>query len=295
MGKAINLKTLNRFIQYPYLIMGWDSWQKKNNLPPSVRQYSVYRMISASLIELVPLPPSLVEDNPMPGGGESRESTRSIYQFCTYSEDWVSPFTKGCVKSLREIIQALEALGLLLPEYWELKDSKDISRKSLRFGAECAYNLLNENFYIKRGQRTMAKNGAVAEVETVDTEATNKPKPHVTLRNECYSEMTQATEVSLYGLKIVYDYLARTAGSADKGVELLTLFDGHINSKKTTYSGMAEPATIGEFISHLRNWNFAEEAIQLSTSKILEEAQDSFDLEAALAQVNGETAKTASK
>ena len=290
MPRAISLKILNKFVEYPYLVLGWGAWTN-TSYPTHIRQYSMYKMLRDDLVELIPLPPTLIEDISMPDG----QSTRCLYQNCIYSEEWVSPFEKGCVKSIREVVQALEAMGLLLPEYWEVNSSggkgRNINRTLLQSTSLCAYNLLSVDYRIKRGNKIMAakSNGAVAVAETEDTEEKPKRRSGPTVMNAVYSEMTRAEEVSLQGLKIIYDYLERACGSTRDGVELLTLFDKHINSKKTTYSGMAEPATVSEFIAHLRNWNTPEEAVQLMTAGILEEAQNSFDLESALTQIKTST------
>jgi hypothetical protein len=287
MSKAISVSTLNRFVAYPYLVLGWGKLQGVS-YPNRVRQYSVYKMISPSLVELLPLPPSLIEDVIMPSG----ISTRLIYNLCTGSMEWQSPFLKGCLKSMREVIQALESLGLLLPEYWQTSSeggkAKNISLEMLRESSACAYNLVIEagNFQIKRGKKIMAtKNGVIALVEEVDEDVKPRRKSGISLMNECYVELTRGERVTAYGLKLIYDYLSRTLGSVSTGIDLLARFDAHINSSSRHYEGIPEKVTISEFMSFMRQWGVPAPAIELSTSKILEESQNSFDLEGALEEI----------
>ena len=132
----------------------------------------------------------------------------------------------------------------------------------------------------------MAKsNGAVVEVEAPESEDKPKRKSGISLMNEVYSEMTRAESPSLDGLKIIYGYLERACGGTENGLKLVALFSEHINSEKRQYDGIPQPATISEFINFMRQWNFPEEAIIMSTQSILEEAQDSFDLDAALTEI----------
>ena len=281
MAKALSLQNLNRFLEYPYVVMGYKQYSNENT-NPSMRTYSLYQMRNHSLLELVPLPIQFIEETEMIG---NFQSARLIYQNCILSGEWGLPFSRGCVKLTRELVPALTELGVLKPQYFEALGESDnlrsASRVLLRSLGDCAYDMLEPDYIIKRGNGIMSKNGtAVLEPETGSKPKTSRGN---TKMSALYGLIRQ-DEATGESLNTFEWYLSKQFGSIEIAVYVLKEFNAHLNASTFTIPGIDKELSVDHKVAAMRALGVSEGDIEDKVMEDREEAAGTFDLEKAIAK-----------
>lgn len=251
-----------------------------------MRTYSLYEMTNHSTLELVPLPIAFIEETESKSGFNS---SRVEYQKCIQSGDWVSPFSRGCVKIYKELIPALIELEILKDEYFEAtKDGVNldgVSRTLLQSLGDCAYNFLEPNYIIRRGNLTMSKNGTA--VLDQETEEKTKTRRGNTKMSELYGLIRQdeATGESLNSFEW---YLSKQFGDIRVACRVLEAFNEHLNMSTFSIPGIDKELSADSKVQAMRALGVAEPAIEETLLADRVEATESFDLQKAIAYANEE-------
>lgn len=281
MPQGISVKRLNSFLVYPYLVLGWGEFAG-TRYPAYMRTYSIYQMVSPSLVDLLPLPPDFIENKTMKfDGGEHK--TRSLYQLYCQSGDFLSPFDKGCVKVIRELYPMLMELGAFKPEWEESQEFMKPDKYStayLRDLGECAYDMLSPEYSVKRGKNIMAnprggstviQSGDIKGGESETTKSSRQPSKAYQLYNSLKSEEPNPESVHNF-----YWLLGQHFGSLDRAIEVLQNYDKHISAHKFTVG--SKMLTLQEKASLSRDIGYSDDEIQRVLEQDILTARDSYSL-----------------